>query len=334
VILGAQLLERYTQLFGEDWVQRDEGRVRLRQLEEYRSLVEEPGRFLMMTGEEVTTSWPGDTHYINVFNHVRAVPAQSVTGSSHDAMNATLRAAQVVGDDVLVSLNHPNFRYNATAEDIAASDLQSMEMHTALDCCNSYGDTWHAPAERIWDIILALRCRDGRGLIYGQASDDCHSYTDLNYASGRTAHPGRAWVMVQTEQLTESDLLAAMRRGSFYASTGVELAELRCDGEGIDLQIAVADDTSYTTRFIGTRRDADLTNEPVYDDHGRPMRATQRYGPQVGEVLAQVHGPSARYTFRGDEWYVRAEVISDTPHANPTRAMDVQRAWTQPIQPA
>ncbi len=177
-----------------------------------------------MTGEEVTTRWLGETHYINVFNHVRAVPAQSIDGLSHLAMNATLRAAQSAGDDVLVSLNHPNYRYNATAEDIAASDLRFMEMHTALDSCNSYGDTWHAPVERIWDIVLALRCREERGLLYGQASDDCHSYTDLNYASGRTAHPGRAWVMLRAEQLTQAALLGALRCGDFYSSTGVELA--------------------------------------------------------------------------------------------------------------
>ncbi|MDP6038491.1 MAG: hypothetical protein QGG64_08070, partial [Candidatus Latescibacteria bacterium] len=54
------LLQKYIQRFGASWVEtREEGEraVRVKPLSEYRHLVEEAGKFLVMTGEEVTTTW-------------------------------------------------------------------------------------------------------------------------------------------------------------------------------------------------------------------------------------------------------------------------------------
>ena len=58
---GGAVLDKYLARFGADWVeQRVSGpkrEVRLKPLAEYRSLLEEPGRFLMIPAEEVTGAW-------------------------------------------------------------------------------------------------------------------------------------------------------------------------------------------------------------------------------------------------------------------------------------
>jgi hypothetical protein len=58
---GGPVLEKYLQRFGPDWVEvREEtGKrsVRLKPLDEYRSLLEEPGRFLMIPSEEISSTW-------------------------------------------------------------------------------------------------------------------------------------------------------------------------------------------------------------------------------------------------------------------------------------
>jgi len=48
-------------------------------------------------------------------------------------------------------------------------------------------------------------------------------------------------------------------------------------------------------------------------------------------VLAQVEGLTPSYTFRGDEIYVRAKVISSKPKLNGYSSNEVEVAWTQPV---
>ena len=54
------LVEAYARAFGEDWVEQRQRRglteVRLKTLDEYRHRLEEEGRFLLITGEEISTT--------------------------------------------------------------------------------------------------------------------------------------------------------------------------------------------------------------------------------------------------------------------------------------
>ena len=42
-------------------------------------------------------------------------------------------------------------------------------------------------------------------------------------------------------------------------------------------------------------------------------------------------GSPASYTFRGDELYVRAVVVSSRPHPDPYAEGDFETAWLQPV---
>jgi hypothetical protein len=63
----------------------------------------------------------------------------------------------------------------------------------------------------MWDIILTQRLGEtGRGVVYGLAVDDAHTYH--GEPEDRRAYPGRGWVMVRAAFLTPEHLIAAMER--------------------------------------------------------------------------------------------------------------------------
>ena len=92
---------------------------------------------------------------------------------------------------------------------------------------------------------------------------------------------------------------------------------------------------TYTTQFIGTRRGYDPTSQlipaPASETPPRKTLPHRRYSKDVGTVLAEVKGPRASYTLRGDEIYVRAKIVSSKPKPNASVAGEVEAAWTQPL---
>lgn len=352
-MLEGGLIEKYVARFGQDWVETRPAitpgevaplneanqEIRVKPLAEYRHLVEKEGRFLVITGEEVTTRWGdvGDwarTHWINVFNTPQPVAPQYDPASSAHAMQATLDAARSMGgatdSESLVYLNHPNCSWNATAESIAAvAGLRHIEIYTALNMCSTYGDDLHSPVERLWDIALALRLTRGGDLICGLATDDCHAYSH-HFEFGDTALPGRGWICVRSDELTPQHILGAIHHGDFYCSSGVTLAEIEINADELSLSIDPRPGVQYTTRFIGTRRGVDLSSQPVQDAAGVEVATTRIYSAEVGQTLHETTDLSPSYSFAGDELYVRAVVSSDVAHPNPAGPGDLERAWTQP----
>ena len=340
------LFEKYVERFGCSWVETragDEEMVRVKPLAEYRHLFEQAGQFLIITGEEVTTSW-GDakdtrqTHWVNVFNTPEPVAPQHDPNSSCRAIQASFAAAQAMaiasGSEVLTYLNHPNVDWAATAEDIASVDgLRHIEIYTALNMCNTLGDEFRASAERIWDIALTLRLSKDGQLIYGLATDDCHTYAH-HWQLGDTALPGRAWIYVQSEWLTPAHILAAVNRGDFYGSSGVVLDAVNTRDGAIDLAICPQKGVRYTTRFIGTLKGVDLSSQAVQDAQGKPLRTTRNYSNEIGQVLDETTSLNPSYTCSGDELYVRAVVTADREHPNPTGPNDFEKAWSQPVVPS
>jgi len=328
----------------------EQGSVLLRTLEECRVLFEEPGRFIILGGEETTVSWmrqwtqrdmhhqgcvssfADGMHWINSINIDQAIPALTLEGSSSEAIAQTIQAVEErsYGREVLVSLNHPNYSWNARAEDIAAaSDLGFMEIHTPLASCHCYGQGKRLGAERIWDIVLARRLANNGKIIYGLATDDSHNYFDLSdFPKGWL--PGRAWIMVRAETLSGDAIVSSMKQGDFYASTGVTLAELSLTSKGIDIAVECEAGVNYDIYFIGTNHRFDQTSKPVLDENGKELFTTAVYSDQIGKTLKHTKGPQASYSFTGNELYVRALVLSDRPHHNPAVPGDTTKAWTQP----
>lgn len=340
------LPRKYLSRFGSRWVERrarkDGGEIRIKPLAEYRGLVEEPGRFLIMNGEEVSVRFGAGHHWINVINAPARIPPVDTDGSSAAAIAQVAKSAHdsARGENrtALVSFNHPNFEWNAAAEDIAAAGtLRFFEVFTALNCTRPYGDAIHAGAERIWDVVLSLRLSEPGGeLLYGIATDDCHFYhEDVTFAphEGASSHPGRAWVMVKADQLNPESITSAMLTGDFYASTGVTLEKIERSAKGLRFAIKPLKGASFTTKFIGSRKGVDMSSQPAVDEKGSVMRTTRLYSDAVGEVLGEAEGLRPSYEFAGDELYVRAVVTGDRPHPEATVPGDTLKAWTQPVRP-
>lgn len=333
-------VKKYRERFGDAWVEtrsvkdkdKNKEQVRLKPLAEFRSLLEEPGKFLLIQGEEITHRYaklPVHMNAINVRDAVKPVDGPSVAETIQVNHRLVAEAMKKSGWRTLTSLNHPNFGWGVRAEDMLVEELRFFEVYNGHPSVKNYGDDVHASSERMWDIILALRlAKLDLPIVYGLATDDAHSYHA--YGVGKT-NPGRGWVMVKATPLTGEAIVTAMERGDFYATTGVKLREVRRDKSGLALEIDAEPGVTYKTQFIVTFKDAPLDAKAQVDAKGNPVTAV--YSAEIGKIVAETEGPSAAYRFKGNELYVRAKVLSSKPHPNPYQKGDREVAWTQPARP-
>lgn len=233
---------------------------------------------------------------------------------------------------MMIHLNHPNFNWGITAEDLAPVRGENFfEVYNGHPGVNNPGDERHASTERIWDIINSQRLTVlNLPVLYGLATDDGHSYHRI---PSRASEPGRGWVMVLADQLDPASLIRAMEAGRFYASSGVTLEKVTTTSSSLEVTVRPDADATYTIEFIGTRKGFDSRSEPVLDKTGNVVRATRKYSQEIGDVFKTVTGPSGIYQFAGDELYIRARITSSRQHPNPSTVGEPERAWTQPIRP-
>ena len=335
-----EALGKYLARYGTNWVelrtQNEMQQVRLKTLNEYQPLFQEAGRFLIIQSEELTDKFEQLPIHLNASNLREYIPAQggnSVREVMQNNVDAVLVQARTTGQHILPHLNHPNFGWGVTAEDLAAVRGEKFfEVYNGHPDVRNKGDKFHADTDRIWDISLALRLSapDPEPL-FGLAVDDSHHY---HQQSIRFSNAGRGWIMVRSRFLTPDHLLRAMEKGDFYASSGVTLKDIVATTNSLAITIQPENAISYRTEFIGTRRGFDRSSRPVQDKEGDELPVTRLYSAQVGEVLATVEGSTAAYQFKGDELYVRARIVSSKEKPNASTKNEVEMAWTQPAFPA
>lgn len=291
--------------------------VRLMPLPEVRELVEEPGRFIMIEGVELTSAVAGGkqvhSNAINISKPLTVTRKSSNTVEQELALHEHLVSEHVEESDhpIFWHINHPNWKYSITGEQLAAvKSAHGVEIMNASSGCLNEGNGADLPSmEHVWDIANTLRLKSGLPPLYGCATDDTHYYHhETPHADG----PGLAWIMVQSEALTADAITAAMLRGDFYSSTGITLKNIAFDKKERTYAVEVEpeDGTNYTITFVGSTKD------------------------ETGQVFKAVEGSKAVYTLTGNELFVRAVVSCD---ALPVCAYDdfsdiVQKAWTQPVR--
>jgi hypothetical protein len=339
--------ESYVAQFGADWVheRRVDGKleVRLKTLDDFRSLFEEANEFIFIKGEEITDRFEAHPMHMNGVNLVELILPQggtSVADTIQNNLNAVVAQQEKYQQPMVAHLNHPNFHYAQTAEDFFQLDHKPgdgfFEMYNGHSGVDNHGDELHISTERMWDIVLSKRLGEyDRSVIYGVATDDAHDH--MAWGEGMT-NPGRGWMMVRSTHLTPNAITAAVKRGDFYNSTGVTLRSLTITDDHIELEIEPQDNAEYRIEFIGTRQEAELApiekfSEPHEHrgnlDHNH--QTIHRYSDEIGEVLESVEGTHATYQVRGDELYVRARITSTRRHVNPFAVGDLEMAWTQPL---
>ena len=332
-------LKKYQARFGDAWVEqrmKDDKtpQVRLKPLAEFRSVLEEPGKFLLIPGEEITHVFAKKPVHMNAIN-LRDVIAPTSAANVAETIGVNMRAVaeqrKKKGWKTIVFLNHPNFGWGVKAEDMLTEELRYFEIFNGHPGVKNYGDATHASTERMWDILLALRLGKHRlPILYGMATDDAHGYHV--YGVGKV-NPGRGWIMVRAPFLSAEALVRAIEAGDYYCSTGVVLNDVRHDGKDLSLVIRGEKDVKYRTQFIATMKGAQLKGDPHFDDKGNILDVTRIYSDEVGKVVAESDALTPSYRFTGNELYVRAKVTSTKLHPNPYQKGDVEVAWTQPIVP-
>lgn len=356
---GYSAIERYRDNFGNEWVEVKavEGRfnendlprfiegegsyiqVRIKPLNEYRSMLEKSDEFLLMNGEEIT-----DRHGVHVLaNHIDEV-IPTVGKASDERERILSKLVSLVdayrersGYCVYPVLAHPNYNWNITAEMIMSTQhLLFFEVFNGVPEANNEGDEYRPSTDRIWDIVLSFRLgkMDGR-LIYGLATDDAHDYD--GGIDGRNVGPGKGWIMVRSKELTTESLMKALVKGDFYSSTGVILEDMQFDGESICVEIEPKKGVSYTTKYIGTIKGFDSKSTPRLNSDGDKIpNATRVYSDQIGKIMKESENIKSCYDIVGEELYVRVLIISTADQIDPftQKVIGKQKAWLQPVEPS
>ena len=238
--------------------------------------------FILIPGEEIGVVGSSLPIHANAFGIKETVkpPTKSVTPGRSIRNLVDL----IVDSAGIPQVNHPNWMHSLDHREL----LQIRQpfiveiANMASDDNNNFGSASRLSNEQVWDVLLS----DGR-TVYAAATDDMH----MLQGTEKDFLPGRGWVVARVPELTPSAILKALASGDFYASIGVEIADLACDGKVFRVKVKPQEDKTYLIRFIG----------------------------KWGEILQGTEGISAAYKITGDESYVRCKVI----------ASDGRVAWTQ-----
>ena len=339
---GESAFEKYQAEFGKLVETREKesngktvAQVRLRALSEFRDRFESAGKFLLIEAEEISDKSEGRPIHMNATN-LQSVIAPVGGKTVVEAINNNLRAVEEQaaknGEPILVHLNHPNFGWAVTAEELAKVTRERFfEVYNGHPSINHLGDDKRPSVEKMWDICNTIRIDELKTApMFGLATDDSHHYHNQ---SGKNATTGRGWVMVRAKSLDAKALIDAVNAGEFYSSSGVEIESIEFDqAKGkLGLHIKPIDGQTFETKFIGTLADYDKSSSVQLDASGKPMRATRVYSKDVGKVLASSASLTPRYEMTGKELFIRAVVTSSKPHPNPSFKEQKEQAWTQPV---
>lgn len=240
-------------------------------------------KFLLIPGEEVTSRHEDKPIHVNAFE-IRSTLEPAFGDSVVDTIQKNVDAIRGAGG--MPSLNHPNFVWAITPDELKqVRDLKLFEVYNGHYSVNNIGGGGRPGLEEMWDIVLTA----GRE-VYGIAVDDAHSFKTIG---PEYANPGRGWVMVKARDLSTRAVLDALEAGEFYASTGVELAEMSRSGKTLSIRVEPKGNTKYTIDFVG----------------------------REGKLLKRSVETAAAYTLAAGDGYVRAVV----------RSSNGQSAWAQPV---
>ncbi|MBK5258412.1 MAG: CehA/McbA family metallohydrolase [Thermoanaerobaculia bacterium] len=241
-------------------------------------------KFLVIRGEEVSDWFGKKPIHVNGLNVQRLVKPQGGT-SVADVLQRNVDAVREASG--VPHINHPNYGWAISAEDLSKIERDRLfEIYNGHPLVNNMGGGGAPSMEEVWDILLT-----GGKLLYGIAVDDAHHFK--RPWSADAARPGQGWVVVRAEKLAAPELLAAMERGDFYASTGVEITEVSVSARSFRISIKASGDTKYRTTYIG----------------------------RGGAILQTALTNESEYLVRGDEGYVRARVVDSNG----------KTAWLQPV---
>lgn len=242
------------------------------------------GSFIVLSGQEVTDAFEKKPYHMNALGISKVVMPNRLPGAVETLQK---NIDDVVAAGGVAQVNHPNFGWALTADQLTKLNGYSLlEIHNGHPLVNNKGGGGVQSAEEMWDGVLSF----GK-TVFGVADDDSHFFKRIGDPSAPT--PGQGWIYVRAAELTQKAIVDALRRGDFYASTGVELSDYQASPRQIVLTIKELPSSKYRIQFIG----------------------------RGGRILNEVLSSPATYVIKGDEGYVRARIFESNG----------KMAWTQPV---
>jgi hypothetical protein len=184
---GKEAIEKYQKRFGGGWIETkgEEGtekyQFRLKPLDEYRYLLEERGKFILIPAEEITDRAGDKPVHMNATNLVEKIEplgGKTVREVMENNLRSVLEQEKAKGREILPHLNHPNFGYGITFEDLAAVVSERFfEVYNGHPGVNHLGNKENPGVERMWDLANHLRINKlDSPVLMGVATDDSHEY--------------------------------------------------------------------------------------------------------------------------------------------------------------
>ena len=163
---GQKALDKLNVQFPQGWIEtrtNDAGvqEIRLKTFDEIAGKVGVNGKFLLIQGEEISDQYRNIPIHMNVTNVQETIPPMK-GDSFYEIMQRNTDAAVAqqkrTGRPMIIHLNHPNFHYAITAEDLARVRGENLfEVYNGHPLVYNDGDETHVSAERIWDVIPFTR---------------------------------------------------------------------------------------------------------------------------------------------------------------------------------
>ena len=242
-------------------------------------------QYILMPGEELGVTGKGLPIHANALGISQAIASLARVATPGRSVRNLVEYVRDSG--AIPMVNHPNWRWSLSHRELL--QIQGpylLEIANMGGGCNNDGSLSWLPTEQAWDFLLS----EGEQ-VYATATDDMHR---LKPGAKGDLSAGKGWVVTRVAKLTPTAVLAALAKGDFYASTGVELADYSFDGEEFRISVASKEDRKYVIRFVG----------------------------KWGSILQETVGTIASYKIAGKpevNSYIRCKVI----------ASDGAVAWTQ-----
>jgi hypothetical protein len=168
--------------------------------------------------------------------HILAVGLPPDFPPSDRGETGPLLARRARRSGAFIGMAHPAASLLTVADAQTLDAAHAVEVYNAVSAWEDRGDSWH-----LCDILLARGHR-----LTAYAADDAHFQPD--------DPPGcAAWVQVKARSLDPVDLLAALKAGNYYSSTGPSLHDISTTPGEITIKCSPATRVLVTGGVPGKR---------------------------------------------------------------------------------
>jgi hypothetical protein len=239
----------------------------------------EKPNFVIIAGEELTMTVQRTRVHVNGL-----CTKKTIGGGKHPSVRSALvHAIEFVHAQGGVALvNHPNFDWALTAEDIkSASGAELLEIYSSHPHVNSLGDNEHPSQEAIWESLI------DQGVNIGSvAVDDAHYFHHDKPNTSNPAKPGLGWVELFLPNVDRHAICEALRTRQLYSSSGASLSRFRITETSMSVW---PKEPGATVEFIGDGGKVFAKKDPGKDGETTYLlQGTERY------VRARITLPDGR----------------------------------------